>query len=413
MPSYEYTALNVTGKRVRDSVEASSLETAKNSLRGAGYTILDIKEQNVLNRDINIPFLGNPKAKDMAVFCRQFGSILRAGVSISAVLSMLAQQTENKKLAAALREMQADVEKGRSLAASMRRHPKVFNSMTVNMVAAGEESGNLEASFAQLEKYYEKSKKTKSAVSKAMIYPSVLIVVIIVVLIVMMGKIIPGFMKTFEDMGTELPALTRGVMAVSNWCAKWWWLLFVIIFGVVAFCMLFRRTNRGKHVFGWLALHTPMVKNLSVRSASATFCRTLSLLLASGLTLTDALELAAANMNNIYFREASQTVRTLVSEGWPLNSALRDVRLFPAMVCNMTGIGEESGDLQNMLSKTADYYDDEVEAATQKLLALLEPIIILIMAVFVVLIVFAIYLPMLNMTSAYDQYLCADFAMWM
>lgn len=281
------------------------------------------------------------------------------------------------------------------------------------MVAAGEESGNLEASFAQLEKYYEKSKKTKSAVSKAMIYPSILIVVIIVVLIVMMGKIIPGFMKTFEDMGTELPALTRGVMAVSNWCAKWWWLLFVIIFGAVAFCMLFRRTNRGKHVFGWLALHTPMVKNLSVRSASATFCRTLSLLLASGLTLTDSLELAAANMNNIYFREASQTVRTLVSEGWPLNSALRDVRLFPAMVCNMTGIGEESGDLQNMLSKTADYYDDEVEAATQKLLALMEPIIILIMAVFVVLIVFAIYLPMLNMTSAYDQYLCADFAMWM
>lgn len=405
MPSFSYTAISKTGKRIRENVDASSLEAAKNSLRNAGFTILEIKELNALNRDIEVPFLGNPTSKDMAIFCRQFISILRAGVSISEVLSMLGQQTGNKKLTAAIREMQADIEKGQTLAGSMRRHPKIFNNMMVNMVAAGEESGNLEDSFRQLEVYFEKAKKTKSAVGKVMIYPSILLAVMIVVLIVMMTKIIPSFLATFEQMDVELPALTRGVMAVSDWFVGWWWLLAILAAALIGGCLFFRRTSRGKHFFGWLARHIPVVKNLTVKSACATFCRTVSLLLASGLTLTEALDLAANNMTNIYYEEGVRTVRALVSEGWPLNSALRDVGLFPPMVCNLTGIGEETGDLQDMLAKTADYYDDEVDAATQKLMALLEPAVILFMAVFVVIIVLSIYLPMLNMTKAYDQYL--------
>lgn len=179
MPGFNYTAINRNGKRVRSSLDASSIETAKSSLRGAGYTILDIKEQTTLNRDIEIPFLGNPKAKDMAVFCRQFVSILRAGVSVASVLAMLVQQTGNKKLRAAIREMQADVEKGEALASSMRRHPKIFPAILVNMVSAGEASGNLEESFRQMELYFERSKRTKSKVTSAMIYPCVLIVVIV------------------------------------------------------------------------------------------------------------------------------------------------------------------------------------------------------------------------------------------
>lgn len=405
MPSFSYTAISKTGKRIRENVDASSLEAAKNSLRNAGYTILEIKELNVLNRDIELPFLGNPTSKDMAIFCRQFVSILRAGVSISEVLSMLGQQTENKKLTAAIREMQADIEKGQTLAGSMRRHPKIFNNMMVNMVAAGEESGNLEDSFRQMEVYFEKAKKTKSAVGKVMIYPCILLAVMVVVLIVMMTKIIPSFLKTFDEMGAELPALTRGLMAVSDWFVAWWWLLTLLIVALVVGGVFFRRTDKGRHFFGWLARKIPVVKNLTVKSACATFCRTLSLLLASGLTLTEGLDLVANNMRNIYFEETVRTVRSLVSEGWPLNAALRDVRLFPPMVCNLTGIGEETGDLQDMLAKTADYYDDEVEAATQKLMALMEPAVILFMAVFVVIIVLAIFLPMLGMTKAYDQYL--------
>ena len=405
MPVYNYIAIDKNGKKVKKSLDASSVETAKSSLRGIGYTILEIKEQNVLNKDIEIPFLGRPTAKDMAVFCRQLVSIIRAGVPISSVLTMLGQQTDNKQLAAAILKMEADIEKGDSLAGSMRKHPKIFNNMLVNMVAAGEESGNLEESFHQMEIYFDKSRRTKSAVTKAMIYPAILMIVMVVVLIVMMTSIIPKFLATFAEMDMELPLPTRMVMATSDWFVAWWWLLVIILLVLIVGGTLFNRTNPGKHFFGWFSRKLPVVKLLTVRTACATFCRTLSLLLSSGISLTDSLEMVANNMTNIYYLEALQRVRMQVTEGWQLNVALRETGLFPPLVYNMVGIGEESGDLQNMLAKTADYYDDEVERATQSLLSMMEPAIILVMAVFVVIIVLSIFLPMLNMTSMYDSYL--------
>lgn len=405
MPGFNYTAIDRNGKRVRSSLDASSIETAKSSLRGAGYTILDIKEQTTLNRDIEIPFLGKPKAKDMAVFCRQFVSILRAGVSVASVLSMLGQQTGNKKLRAAIREMQADVEKGESLATSMRRHPKIFPAILVNMVAAGESSGNLEESFRQMELYFDRSKRTKSKVTSAMIYPCVLIVVMIVVLIVMMTKIIPNFLKTFEDMDAELPKLTLGVMAVCDWFESWWWVPLLVLVALIVGGVLFHRTNKGRHFFGWLARKTPVVGNLTVKTACATFCRTMEVLIGSGLTLTDSMDLAASNMGNIYYLEAIRDARGMVAEGTPLRESLVRTGIFPPMVSNLVGVGEETGDLQSMMGKVADYYDEEVEEATKKLLNLMEPAIIIFMAVFVVIIVLAIYLPMINMTKAFDKYL--------
>lgn len=405
MPGFNYTAINRNGKRVRSSLDASSIETAKSSLRGAGYTILDIKEQTTLNRDIEIPFLGNPKAKDMAVFCRQFVSILRAGVSVASVLAMLGQQTGNKKLRAAIREMQADVEKGEALASSMRRHPKIFPAILVNMVSAGEASGNLEESFRQMELYFERSKRTKSKVTSAMIYPCVLIVVMIIVLIVMMTKIIPNFLKTFEDMDAELPKLTLGVMAVCEWFKSWWWVPLLVLAALIVGGVLFHRTDKGKHFFGWLARKTPVVGNLTVKTACATFCRTMEVLIGSGLTLTDSMDLAASNMGNIYYLEAIRDARALVAEGTPLRESLVRTGIFPPMVSNLVGVGEETGDLQSMMGKVADYYDEEVDEATKKLLNLMEPAIIIFMAVFVVIIVLAIYLPMINMTKAFDKYL--------
>lgn len=405
MPGFNYTAINRNGKRVRSSLDASSIETAKSSLRGAGYTILDIKEQTTLNRDIEIPFLGNPKAKDMAVFCRQFVSILRAGVSVASVLAMLGQQTSNKKLRAAIREMQADVEKGEALASSMRRHPKIFPAILVNMVSAGEASGNLEESFRQMELYFERSKRTKSKVTSAMIYPCVLIVVMIIVLIVMMTKIIPNFLKTFEDMDAELPKITLGVMAVCEWFKSWWWVPLLVLAALIVGGVLFHRTNKGKHFFGWLARKTPVVGNLTVKTACATFCRTMEVLIGSGLTLTDSMDLAASNMGNIYYLEAIRDARGMVAEGTPLRESLVRTGIFPPMVSNLVGVGEETGDLQSMMGKVADYYDEEVDEATKKLLNLMEPAIIIFMAVFVVIIVLAIYLPMINMTKAFDKYL--------
>lgn len=405
MPSFQYVAIDRSGKKVREKIEASSLTTAQKSIRAAGYTVLEIKELGVLSKDIDLPFLGNPKAKDMAIFCRQFSSILRAGVPVSTVLSMLAQQTENKKLAAAIRDMQGNIEKGETLAGSMRRHPRIFSGMLTNMVAAGEESGNLEAAFRQMEVWFDKAKRTRNAITKAMIYPSILLTVMVIVMIVMMVKIIPSFLSVFTEMNMELPAVTKAVVAVSDWFSNWYLYIIGGIILIVLFATQFRKTNRGMHFFGFLAIKTPMVKNLTVRSACATFSRTLALLLGSGLTLLDSLDLVAQNMRNVYFREAVLKVRIMTSEGWSLLESMRQTRVFPPMLYNMTGIGEEAGDLQGMLEKTADYYDDEVEGATQKLLSMMEPMIILFLAVFVVILVLSIFLPMMSMNKAYDSYL--------
>ena len=341
----------------------------------------------------------------MAVFCRQFVSILRAGVPLASVLSMLGQQTENKRLAAAIREIQADVEKGETLAGAMRRQGKIFPPMMSNMVAAGEDSGNLEDSFRQMETYFDKARRTKGAVGKAMIYPCILLVVMIAVLIVMMTKIIPSFLETFTQMDVELPFLTQCVMAVSDWFVAWWWLLVGTLVALVVGGIMFNRTSRGRHFFGLIARKAPVFGRLTVRSACATMTRTLSLLLGSGLTLLESLDLTAGNMTNIWFEDALHTVSGLISQGWPLAVSLRDTGMFPAMVINLVSVGEEAGDLQGSLSKVADYYDEEVQEATDRLLALMEPAVILLMAVFVVIIVLSIFLPMLSMTHAYDQYL--------
>lgn len=403
--NYTYTALNAAGRRIGGNVEAASPEAAKASLRKSGYTVLDLRTAGALNRDIDLPFLGNPTSKDMAIFCRQFASILRAGVSFNQALSMLGQQTENKKLSAAIRTIQADLEKGSSLAASMRRLDKIFPPMLANMAAAGEESGNLDVVFTQMEAYFDKATKTRGAIKKAMTYPVLLLIVMVVVLFVMMTSIVPKFLETFASMDAELPAVTQAVVNVSDWMSRFWWLPALLIVALAVSVRFFSRTGRGKHFFGLLARKLPVLKGLTERSACATFCRTMSLLLGSGIDVLEALALTADNMRNIWYAEAVREVRGLVLRGMSLADALRSVRLFAPMLCNMVGIGETSGDLESMMEKTADYYDDEVKLATDRLLGLLEPAIILVMAGFVVIIVMAIFLPMLNMTQAYDQYL--------
>ena len=194
-------------------------------------------------------------------------------------------------------------------------------------------------------------------------------------------------------------------MGISDWFTKWWWALVLGIIVLVVAGLLFNRTNRGRHFFGWLALHIPLLKVLTEKAACSTLCRSLSVLLGSGLTLTEAMDLSAANMSNIYYREAVEKVRFQITEGTTLSAALHQEKLFPPMVCNLVGIGEETGALESMMAKVADYYDEEVNEATDKLMALLEPFIILVMAVFVVFIVLSIFLPMMSMTTAYDQYL--------
>lgn len=401
MPSFGYVAVNPLGKIKKGSIEAEDLEQARAFLKRSDLTAIELKEQGILTKDIDLPFLNRVKARDLGVFCRQFVSIVSAGIPIYAALTMLASQTQNVRLKKAILDTHSQIEKGESLSDALRLHsPDIFPAMMINMVAAGEASGNLEKAFARLADHFEKGSRIRGAVKKAMVYPTIVLVVVIAVVALMMVMVIPSFTSVFVDMDMELPWVTKIVMGFSDWMVLHWWKLFLGIFGVVFLLILFGKTDKGRHFFGKLVMKLPLFGDMTVKSASANFARTLSTLVSSGLPMLDSLEITANNMSNIYFKEAVLYCRDEAATGANLSTPLENSSLFPPMVYHMTGIGEETGDLEEMLDRLADYYDEEVEAATKALIAALEPAIILLMAGIVGIVVCAILLPMFSMYDA-------------
>jgi type IV pilus assembly protein PilC len=401
MPSFGYVAVNPLGKIKKGSIEAEDLEQARSFLKRSDLTAIELKEQGILTKDIDLPFLNRVKARDLGVFCRQFVSIVSAGIPIYAALTMLASQTQNVRLKKAILDTHSQIEKGESLSDALRLHsPDIFPAMMINMVAAGEASGNLEKAFARLADHFEKGSRIRGAVKKAMVYPTIVLVVVIAVVALMMVMVIPSFTSVFVDMDMELPWVTKIVMGFSDWMVLHWWKLFLGIFGVVFLLILFGKTDKGRHFFGKLVMKLPLFGDMTVKSASANFARTLSTLVSSGLPMLDSLEITAKNMSNIYFKEAVLYCRDEAATGANLSTPLENSSLFPPMVYHMTGIGEETGDLEEMLDRLADYYDEEVEAATKALIAALEPAIILLMAGIVGIVVCAILLPMFSMYDA-------------
>ena len=401
MPSFGYVAVNPLGKIKKGSIEAEDLEQARAFLKRSDLTAIELKEQGILTKDIDLPFLNRVKARDLGVFCRQFVSIVSAGIPIYAALTMLASQTQNVRLKKAILDTHAQIEKGESLSDALRLHsPDIFPTMMINMVAAGEASGNLEKAFTRLADHFEKGSRVRGAVKKAMVYPTIVLVVVIAVVALMMVMVIPSFTSVFVDMDMELPWVTKIVMGFSDWMVLHWWKLFLVLFGVVFLLILFGKTDKGRHFFGKLVMKMPLFGDMTVKSASANFARTLSTLVSSGLPMLDSLEITAKNMSNIYFKEAVLYCRDEAATGANLSTPLENSSLFPPMVYHMTGIGEETGDLEEMLDRLADYYDEEVEAATKALIAALEPAIILLMAGIVGVVVCAILLPMFSMYDA-------------
>ena len=399
MPSFSYVAVNRLGKRIKDNLDASSMETAKNSLRAAGYTIIEIKELGVLDRDIEIPFLGNPTAKDMAIFCRQFQSILRAGVPVTVVLSMLGQQTENKKLAVAIRDMQASIEKGETLAGSMRKHPKIFSSMLVNMIAAGEESGRLDEVMERLAEHFQKAAKLKNKISSAMVYPKILAFVTVSVSWGLLTFLVPSITQTIADLGGELPGLTKAIIAVSDSLTHYWYVYLIVVGAAVAGFNLWRASAKGQYQWAWLMIHMPIIGPMTKMTATAQFTRTVSTLLKSGISILQAVEITEKSLDNVILEKKLADARLEIRKGAALSKSIKNIEEFPPMVYAMTAIGEESGTLDTILEKAADYFEDEADAATSKMTAALEPIMIIVMAIVVGLIVGGIAIPIFNMAS--------------
>lgn len=405
MASYGYEAIDAAGKAVKGSIEADNIDKARSDLKNQGLTVMDVKEQSLLTKDINIDIGGKPKVRDLSVFCRQFVSMIRAGVTILDALRMLTEATENKKLKQAINEVRISAEKGETLASAIAEHPKVFPDLMVNMVAAGEASGSLDKSLERMAVQFERSNKTKGLVKKAMMYPIVVICVAIVVIIVMLVKVIPAYATMFDQMGTDLPGITKAVQAMSNFIIQKWFILVPCVVIIAVAIIQFSRTDTGKHFFGKVTLSIKPIRNLVVKTASAQMARTLSTLLGSGVPLVEGVGIVANTMTNVYFKEAMEAARDDIMIGQPLSIPLQRCGLFPPMAYHMIRIGEESGNTEEMLDRLAEYYEEEVEMAVATVMAAMEPMIIVVLAAIVLVLVGACMAPMLTMYEALDEML--------
>lgn len=403
MATWGYVAIDKSGKEIRGSRDADSQEQVNRELKNQGLIILELTEQNALTKDISFDFGGKPTPRDLAVFCRQFASITRAGVTIIQTLNMLSEQTENVKMQKALQAVRADVEKGESFADSLAQHPKVFPELLIQMARAGEASGSLETAMERMAIQFEKSAKVQALVKKAMIYPIVVACVAVAVVIVMLTFVIPRYMEMFEELDTELPGITLAVIALSDFIKYNWYIIIPVVIASVFAIKTWAATNSGKHVFGKLALKIPAIQNMVVKSASAQMARTLSTLLTAGVPLVEAVDIVADTMGNIWFKEALKNAVEQIVIGVPMSQPLQTCGLFPPMVYHMIRIGEEAGSTEEMLNKLADYYEEEVEMAVQSLMAAMEPMIIIVLACIVGVLIGAVMAPMVNMYAALDN----------
>lgn len=397
MKSYSYVAIESGGKEKKGSVEADNVEKAEAKVRSMGLIPLEMKEQTRLRKDIRSSKKKKVSPRDLSVFCRQFVSMLRAGVTIVDALDMLIQQTENKVLAQAISETKREIGKGSTLSEAMRTQIDVFTPMLVNMIEAGESSGSIDASMDRMAVQFEKTSRLNGLIIKSMIYPIVLMCVAVVILIVTVTYVIPRYMKMFEGYDFKMPALTVGLMKMSDFVIDHVVIIIAIIVAIVFGIHKWKQTDAGKEFFGKLAIKLPVFKKLNIKIYASMFSRTLSTLLLAGIPMMDALDNVAKTMKNVLYREELLRAKDEVSKGIPLSEPLKRGGMFPPMVVHMLSIGEETGEIEAMLDKLADYYDEEVEMSTQTILAFMEPVIIIFMAVIVVILIAAIMGPMLTL----------------
>lgn len=397
MAEFQYKMIGPDGKEKRGHMTAKSKEAAVAALKAEKNVVTSIQEVSGLKKGVNLSFGKKVGARDFSVFCHQFVSIVGAGVTIVDAFNMLAEQTENKALQGAIRAVHSDISKGDTLAISMRRQNGVFPMMLCNMVEAGEASGSLDKSFSRMAVQFEKDAALEAAVKKAVIYPIVLIVVMIAVVFVMMTFVIPNFMGMFEDIGGELPAVTMALIKVSDFFVAYWWAILIGAGLLFAGYKFFYSTPFGQSFIDKLKLKIPALGPVQTKSACARLGRTLCTLLAAGVPMIDALDITARSMDNVHYKNAMKEAKDQVTRGVTLSRPLKTCGLFPPMVIHMVSIGEETGNIEAMLENVAKYYEEDVQAATESMMALMEPAIIIVMAGVVGFLVIAMLSPMFSL----------------
>ncbi|PWB74897.1 MAG: pilus assembly protein PilC [Holophagae bacterium] len=397
MPSYEWKGRDRSGNPQSGVLIGDNKDAVIAALRRQQIVVTTVKEKG---KEIALPkFGGGIRQKAVAVFTRQFSVMIDAGLPLVQCLDILGQQQDNKAFQKIILQVRQDVEAGSSLADALRKHPQAFSDLYVHMVAAGEAGGILDTILQRLANYIEKSVKLRSQVRSAMIYPLAVITIAIVVVYVILWKVIPVFATLFESLGTQLPFLTQIIVNLSRFIGNFWWLVFLVIGGAIFALRQYYRTEAGRYQIDKLMLKAPVLGMLLRKIAVARFCRTLGTLLSSGVAILESLEITARTAGNAVIEESILKVRKDVEEGKSLAEPLARTEQFPPMVCQMVGVGEQTGAMDTMLSKIADFYEDEVDAAIEGMMALLEPVMIAFLGVVIGTIVVAMYLPMFSLIS--------------
>jgi type IV pilus assembly protein PilC len=400
MAAYTYSAINSSGIELTGNIHAPDRDAAREQLRVRGLLAQNLVELPASGEQSVRTTFKKIKPKSLQIFSRQFATMIDAGLSVVSALVILEEQTEDKYLAVVIRELRADVEGGLLLSQAMGRHPKIFSRLYIAMVEAGEAAGILDQVLDRVAFQIEKETAIKRRVKGAMIYPTMVLIFATLVLIGMLMFLVPIFVKIFEDLGGQLPMLTQWVVNVSDFLRGNYYFVFPSLAAVFFGLRKAKRTEKGRQVWDQLKLKIPMkIGAVVLKVTMARFSRTLSTLIAAGVDIIKALEITGQTAGNWVVEEALADVRNKVQEGIPIAQPLAENPIFPPMVSHMIKIGEETGELEKMLSKVADFYEDEVDSSISTLTSIIEPLMMIGVGMMVGVIIISMYLPMFKMLS--------------
>lgn len=396
MPTFSYEAIARNGKKQKGNIEAANKVAAVLELKQGGVYVSSIKEekQGVLQKEISLSFFRPVKSQHFVVFLRQLATLIRAGVGIVDSVHILSQQSESKELRKVLSEAASDIQRGSQLSEACAKHPKVFEPLFLSMLRAGEASGNMEIVLDRMATFYEKSHYTREKIKSAMMYPIVMLVLTVIVTIFLLTNIVPMFVSMFSGFHAELPAITKAVLAVSNSLVSTWYIYLLALIGIIVAIRMVLRTPRGRYVFDYALLKMPVFGSLFQKGVLARVSRTLSTLFTSSVPILQSLTIVENVADNMVVGQAIAASKDSLRQGRPLSEPLKNSWVFPPLVTHMIAIGEETGSMDSMLEKIADFYEAEVEAMVDRVKALIEPAMIVVLAVIIGAIVLSIMVPM-------------------
>ena len=399
MANFRYQVLDAAGKQSTGVVEAQSIADASRKLKAEGRYVLKVeldKGPGLMNLELGSKRLNT---KELVLISRQLSSLLSAGITIARSLDMLYQQMETKRSKKCVGEIYESIQQGKTLSEAFRDQREILPSIMVSMIAAGEESGRLDEIMARLAEHFQKESKLKNKISSAMVYPKILAFVTVAITVGLMTFLVPGIAETIIGLGGELPALTKAIMAISNSLVHFWFVYIIIIGSAVFAFKTWKKSDKGSLQWAKLMLDMPIVGKATKMTAAARFCRTVSTLLKSGISVLSAIEITSASLDNKILEKKLNDARLEIRKGTTLSKSIKNITEFPPMIYAMTAIGEESGTLDAILEKAADFFEDEADAATTKMVTALEPCMLVIMAIVVGLTVGGIAMPIFTMAQ--------------